>query len=100
MGDAGLRLYVVTVQLEMMVLAESRDEAAQICREQKAAREELLDADYFVTEAGTGLVGGWQEDHFVYNALGEDITVEQAREISKKHPPDTPGQMTFRGDDA
>ena len=96
------KLYIVSVEIEMMVLAKSPDDARQICREQRAAEEELFNADgeYWVVEAGKRLAYGWEEDHLVYNALGQDITVADAMTTDQEHPPDDPNQMTFYGDEA
>lgn len=81
------KLYVVTTELEALVLADSPEAARQLADRQRIAHDILngqMSDDWTAVEA-SHLPGGYEgEADLVYHGLeGRDVTVAEACEIAK-----------------
>ncbi len=74
----GKTLYVVTMEIETMVMADNKEEAKELGL--RALQEESRNTSEFDLDAGIAryIPCGWTPDCLIYHAGREDITLEDA----------------------
>lgn len=79
-----MKCYTVTLETEMMVVADSRQEAIRIA-EREVEKDHLEVTSIKISQT---LADCWQLDHLVYHNTVGDITAEQALKLNTKDDPD------------
>jgi len=82
-ADVDKKCYIVSLELEVLVVAESPEEAKRIARDSGALRDDLNNNEHRASSRLARCIpGDWNETNLVYHSGNGDITVPEAMALN------------------